>query len=387
VSSSLASSKIKGYDVERISGHAIDSQHVGERKPIPLRVRFYIDGYGAKITSESLYDIGIERLNEHLDSQFDTDDKAVAIATKNDFYAPKTPEILAEILGYCLGLIELNVISVIEDRLRAIGRPVFPNALLVNRSSPLNISHSDKHINIFEALYPVNEIEFDSNEYLDARCDGIIYRPKKIDREKEIAELRREIKYCELRGDESRISWLRSNIKAIEDGAMLYRSRYTGGPGKRIEFALTERFFDEVSDRIGYYSRLGEYKIHWSKDLNDFGEKGVDCDLIMQVMDDLHNNEVDVFVIMTNDMDFLPLVERIQEDGKSAFLCGMRKNVSSRLVNALSRDSFFDLSEDAILKNLPAIFMTLQKPETRRAALQWAWLALRREAESNSRQF
>jgi uncharacterized LabA/DUF88 family protein len=38
----------------------------------------------------------------------------------------------------------------------------------------------------------------------------------------------------------------------------------------------------------------------------------------MQVMDDLHGNEVDVFVIMTNYMDFFPLIERIQEDGKHA---------------------------------------------------------------------
>jgi len=371
--------------VERISGHAIDRQHVGERKPIPLRVRFYIDGYGAKISSESLYDIGLERLNQHLDSQFDADDKAAATAAQRAFYAPKTPEILAEILGYCLGLIELNVISVIEDRLRKSGRPVYPNSLLVNQSSPMNIAVSDKNINILETLYHVEDDQLNSNEYIDARCEGIIYRPKKVDRDREIDELRREIKRFESSGDSSRILWLKSNIKAIDDGAMLYRNRYTGGPGKRIEFAFTEKFFEEVSDRIGYYSQLGEHKIHWGQYLNDFGEKGVDCDLIMQIMDDLHHNEVDVFVIMTNDMDFLPLIERIKRDGKSVFLCGIRKNVSRRLVNSLPLDSFFDLSKDAILKNLPAVFMTLQKPETRRAALQWAWLALQREAAYNSK--
>ena len=51
---------------------------------------------------------------------------------------------------------------------------------------------------------------------------------------------------------------------------------------------------------------MGETKVHWGQDLGDFGEKGVDCDLIMQVMDDLHAGTVDVFVFMTNDMDFFP---------------------------------------------------------------------------------
>ncbi len=370
--------------MERISGHAIDRKHVGERTPIPLKVRFYIDGYGAKITSESLYDIGIERLAQHIDSQFDALDKAAAAATQKRFCAPKDPEFLAEVLGYCLGLTELKVISVIEERLKASGRPVFPNALLVNKSTPMSITLSGKPINVLEALYPVDQTQLNSDEYLDAQCEGIIFRPEKIDREKEVDELRREIKYCESRGDTSRTLWLRRNIKAIEEGAMLYRNRYTGGPAKRIEFSLTENFFDAVSDIIGYYSQLGKYKIHWGKDLNDFGEKGVDCDLIMQVMDDLHNDEVDVFVIMTNDMDFLPLVERIQRDRKAVFLCGIKKDVSRRLVDALPKDAFFDLNKNAILKNLPTVFMTLNEPpEARRAALQWAWLALQREAADN----
>jgi uncharacterized LabA/DUF88 family protein len=358
----------------------IDRQHIGERKPIPIRIRFYIDGYGAKKTSESLYDAGIQKLNERLGSQLEAD---AAKSMREYFKAPKTPEVLAEILGYCLGLVELHVISVIEYRLRAGGRPMFPNALLVNQSSPMNIDFSTRSINILDALYPVDDNQLNSNEYLDASCEGIIYRPKKIDREKEIQILNREI--ADSRGDASRISWLTSNIRSINDGIFYYRKR-DGKIGERIDFDSTEKFFDEVSDRIGYYSRLGERKILWRHDLDGFGEKGVDCDLIMQVMDDLHGNEVDVFVIMTNYMDFFPLIERIQEDGKHAFLCGLRDKVSSRLTKSLPQSSFFDLSKDAILQNLPTVFMTLKKPEIRSSALQWAWLALRREAESNSRQ-
>lgn len=362
--------------MERISGHAIDGRHVGERKPIRIRIRFYIDGYGAKKTSESLYDIGIQYLNKHLESQFETDE-GVTTAMQEHFKDPQTPDIFGEILCYCLGLIELHVISKIEDRLNASGRPVFPNALLVNRSNPLNTDFPGKELNLLEELYPLDGDQVNSNEYLDAISDGIIYRPKAIDRDKQIAALNRELFDCESRGDAARILWLKSNIRSIREGSFFYRNR-SGNIGQRIDFDFTERFFDEVSRRIGYYSQLGEHKIHWRQDLRDFGEKGVDCDLIMQVMDDLHGNQVDAFVLMTNDMDFFPLVERLQKDGKAVFLCGLRQNVSYRLTRALPEDSFFDLGKDAILQNLPTVFMALKKPEFRRFALQWAWLALRR---------
>src|ERR1700722_5195967 len=198
----------KGYDVERISGHAIDRQHIGERKPFPIRIRFYIDGYGAYRTSESLYDIGIQKLNEHLKSQFKTNDN-VAAAMKGHFVTPKSPEVLAEILGYCLGLIELHVVSEIEDRLRTSGRPMFPNALLVNKSSPLNIDLNSKVRNVLDVLYPIDGDQFISAEYLDARSDSIIFCPTKIDREKQIDRLNREIGDCDPRGDAARILWLK----------------------------------------------------------------------------------------------------------------------------------------------------------------------------------
>ena len=114
-------------------------------------------------------------------------------------------------------------------------------------------------------------------------------------------------------------------------------------------------------------------------------EKGVDCDLIMQVMDDLHRDVVDVFVLMTNDSDFFPLIDRLREDGKDVFFCGLTEKASPRLKDVLPRSSIFDLGVDAILQNLPSVFMDLKKPEFRTLALQWAWLALRRESENSSR--
>lgn len=145
-----------------------------------------------------------------------------------------------------------------------------------------------------------------------------------------------------------------------------------------MNFDFTESFYDAVSDRVGYYSRLGESKVHWRQDLGDFGEKGVDCDLIMQVMDDLHSDKVDAFVFMTNDMDFFPLLERIRAEGKAVFLCGLERSVSKRLIDSVGRDAFFDLANPQVITNLPSVFMAKDQA-SREMALQWAFLAMMRE--------
>lgn len=363
--------------MKRISGHSIDPAHTSKLKPVPLKICYYIDGYGAKLSSEVLYDIGDKRLHEHLRSQ-DGISAAAAEQLYDKLYTPPTPEIFAEILSYSLALIELYVISTIEDRMRARGTPVYPNALLVNKSNPLNLEINGKTWNILETLYPIREDEFLAENYLDISSDGTIYSTGKVDRDKQVAILKRELENCRRFGDTSRIAWLEKNVASVRDGKFHYRNR-DGSIGRPVDFEFSEAFYDAVSDRIGYYSRLGESKIHWRQDLSDFGEKGVDCDLIMQVMDDLYQDNVDVFVFMTNDMDFFPLIERLVAKGKSVFICGIEGRVSYRLINAVGEKSFFNLKEEPILQNLPNVFMALDKPELREVALQWAWLALRRK--------
>ena len=82
---------------------------------------------------------------------------------------------------------------------------------------------------------------------------------------------------------------------------------------------------------------------------------------------------------MTNDMDFFPLIERIRAAGKAVFLCGLKGNVSYRLIEAAGHDAFFDLKNQQILDSLPSVFMAAKRPMTRELALQWALLAMLRE--------
>jgi hypothetical protein len=184
-------------------------------------------------------------------------------------------------------------------------------------------------------------------------------------------------------GDVSRVAWIERNLATLPGGVFHYRNK-DGSIGGPVDFDFTENFYDLVSDGVGYYSRLGESKVHWRQDLGDFGEKGVDCDLIMQVMDDLHSGKVDAFVFMTNDMDFFPLIERIRVEGKAVFLCGLEGRVSYRLIHSAGHDAFFDLASQWMLASLPSVFMAAKDPAMRERALQWAFLGMMRERRSGS---
>lgn len=288
------------------------------------------------------------------------------------FYAPPASTVFAELLSFALALIELNVVSQVEGKLRSRGIDLYPNALLVNQSNPLNLKIGDVEGNLLSALYPLEEQDFLAEHYLNPTCEGIIYSTGKIDRDLEAHRLAKMLKRCPA-SDEQRRAWIQKNLNSIRDGTFYYRNR-DGSIGSPINFDFTEKFYDAVADEIKYYSRLGRTKVHWNTGLSDFGEKGVDCDLIMQVMDDLHSQEVDAFVFMTNDMDFFPLLQRVKDEGKDVFLCGLRECVSWKLIDTVGEASFFDLGDANLLDQLPTVFMALERPELRKMALQWAWL-------------
>lgn len=360
--------------MKRISGHVIDQAHLDALEPHPFRINFYVDGYGAKLNAEELYDLGDKALEEHLKEQ-SLRQNADPAPLYNHFYAPPAAPVFAEILSYCLAFTEMAVVSRIEQRAAAVGKPFFPNALLVNRSNPINITLEGTSGNMLEALYPLSEEEFCAGRYLDVASEGIIYSTEKIDREAEKVKLRSDIRRNQ-GGDPLHIEWLTKNLESLDDGVFYYRNR-DGTIGRPINLEFSEQFFDEVADRIGFYSRWGMSKVHWRSGLSDFGEKGVDCDLIMQVMDDLHAGDVDAFVFMTNDMDFFPLMKRLRLEGKHVFLCGRQGRTSHKLIETVGREAFFNLLDDAVVKNLPSVFMSMKKPEFRDLSLQWACLALK----------
>ena len=361
--------------MKRISGHDIDQARLDALQPHPFRIHFYVDGYGAMLNAGELYDLGDKVLEKNLREQ-SSQQNADFASVYDQFYAPPAAPVYAEILTYCLAFTEIAVVSQIEARAASAGKPYFPNALLVNRSAPLEINLEGASGNILEALYPLSEEEFCASKYLDVFSEGIVYSAEKIDRKLEKSKLEHYIEKYDKGGDPAYLEWLKKNLAALDEGVFYYRGR-NGAIGKPINFEFSEAFFDEVADRIGFYSRWGKNKVHWRIGLSDFGEKGVDCDLTMQVMDDLHEGHVDAFVFMTNDMDFFPLMKRLRLEGKHVFLCGREGEVSQKLIETVGRDAFFNILDDAVVKNLPTVFMAMKKPELRNLSLQWAWLELK----------
>lgn len=364
--------------MERISGHAIDGKHLDGCKPIRLNIGVYIDGYGAKLSVGELYEIGDASLYDHLGRQSRGDPKL-----QNDLYdkyhTPYSPEIYAEILSFCLALVELDVVARIEERYRAAGTKLRPNALLVNQSNPLAIEIDGRKHNVLEALFPVAREQIKADQYLDVTCKGTIYSPKNINRQRQIRDLSAELSKAKRIGDVERVKWIERNLETIRKGTLYYYDRRKKSIGKAINFDFTERFYDAVAKRVGESRCWGEMKVHWGADLNDFKEKGVDCNLIMDVMDDLHADAVDAFVFMTNDMDFFPLIERLCHEGKPVFLCGLKCKVSQRLIEAAGHNQFIDLANQPLRDRLPSVFMAAKEGTPRESLLQLTFLSILHE--------
>ena len=159
--------------MQRISDHSIDPAHTQDLQPIPVRINMYIDGYGAMKSAMELYEIGDKCLAEHLRLQDNTSGQQ-ADQLFDQFHAPPSATVYAEILSYCLALIELYVISAVEEQLSEAGTPVVPNALLVNRSNPFDVKMTGA-VNVLDVFYPLEERASGARHYLDVTCDGTIY--------------------------------------------------------------------------------------------------------------------------------------------------------------------------------------------------------------------
>lgn len=368
--------------MKRISGHAIDPKYLEGCKPIPANIAVYIDGYGAKLTAEALYEEGDKQLYEMLRAQ--SEDKPGRLEGLYDaLHKPPAPSVHADLISLCLALVELHVVAIMEERISAAGTVVRPNSWLVNKSNPLEFEMEGVTHNVLDLFHPLTERQFEAGHYLDVTCNGTIFAPRRINPEAEVYRLRQELVSARLRNDQSRVAWIEKNLSTIPDG-VLHRRMRDGSIGWAVDFQSLERFYEAVAQQVGDYSDWGETKVHWGHDLGDFGEKGVDCDLIMRVMDDLHSGQVDAFVFITNDMDFFPLIERIRHQNKAVFLCGLGGRVSNRLKRAVGKDNFFDFTSQTLINALPHVFMTPTPHLSREMALQWTYLSILNERRRNS---
>ena len=75
------------------------------------------------------------------------------------------------------------------------------------------------------------------------------------------------------------------------------------------------------------------------------GKNATDIALVIEAIDILHDNEVDIFCIVSSDSDFTPLAQRLRESGK--YVIGVGKHTTPE---AFAASSAFALIKSAIVR-------------------------------------
>lgn len=63
-------------------------------------------------------------------------------------------------------------------------------------------------------------------------------------------------------------------------------------------------------------------------------ESDVDVYMAANAMEAVHNDNIDIIVVVTRDADFLPVIQKAKEHGKETVLIGMEPGFSTALKNA-----------------------------------------------------
>lgn len=355
--------------MSRISNHNIDEKLTANLEPVPTRVRFYVDGYRAKLIGEDLWERGLrafrDLLKEHIASgKLDED---AAGQTYARYARDKRYAVTARLLSFAIAYAELDVIDQLEAKSHRDGRPVFPNSYLVNISNPWELDGLEGNLIAALSGTQISDDQIAAAQYLDVTCDGKVFAPGKVNRGAEISKLKNRLETCP--HDEQDL--LRKNIDLIKQGC--YQAETSRAP---TNFGETEAFVDLLAQEIGKISQLGVYNIYRGYGgIKGLKEKGVDCDLIMAAMDDLHGDLVDTFVFLTHDGDFAPLLRRIKAEGKEVFLAGLSQSekgrVSGRLQDAIKPNKLIDLSGDEFANLMVQVLMTDADPKAMSMMLQF----------------
>jgi uncharacterized LabA/DUF88 family protein len=73
--------------------------------------------------------------------------------------------------------------------------------------------------------------------------------------------------------------------------------------------------------------------------------KGVDIGMATRILEDAFLNNFDRCILLTSDIDFLPVVEVVKRSGKQVFVVGFRDGIGKLSPFEYVPDKFFDLSE------------------------------------------
>ncbi len=73
-------------------------------------------------------------------------------------------------------------------------------------------------------------------------------------------------------------------------------------------------------------------------------ESDVDVYMAANAMEAVHNDSIDIIVLVSRDADFLPVIQKAKEHGKETVIVGMEPGFSTALQNAA--DNVIELEQD-----------------------------------------
>ncbi len=119
--------------------------------------------------------------------------------------------------------------------------------------------------------------------------------------------------------------------KTISQSGELIRINYYTSPVSRFDnseaYKSQQKFFEKIKEIKLLNLFLGRLEKHGNARI----EKGVDVKIATDLISGAYNNKFDVAIIVSNDSDFVPAIEEVQNIGKQVWNINIQKRKSYHL--------------------------------------------------------
>ena len=196
-----------------------------------------------------------------------------------------------------------------------------------------------RSLSVGSILYGSYEIEDPENVIaVDMNCDITIFDAELPKKSNLIKKLETRWETAHKGGND----WKKEKIQKWLDLIKSNKWRlWAGGGYRELPFDFKNTFLEVLGSDIlnaGFNKELGNRKIDVKSDGDVFqSEKGVDSRFVIAGCDLAEIREIDWVLLITNDGDYVPLIDRLKERGKEVFIFSWgNPNFQSReLVNAV----------------------------------------------------
>ncbi len=195
-----------------------------------------------------------------------------------------------------------------------------------------------RSLSVGSILYGSYEIEDPENVIaVDMNCDLTIFDAELPKKSNLIRKLEREAAH------KWGSDWKKEKIQEWLDLIKSNKWRlWAGGGYRELPFDFKNTFLEvlgsDFSYNAGFNKELGNRKIYVKRDGDVFqSEKGVDSRFVIAGCDLAEIREIDWVLLITNDSDYVPLIDRLKERGKEVFIFswGNPKRQSRDLLDAV----------------------------------------------------